>query len=140
MHATQTLSVPGTLPGVRLAIQAFERFGRAHGLAEGAAWRFPLALDEILSNIVRHGLAGRADTIGLTFSLDDEYVAVEIVDEAEAFNPLLAPPPDTTSPLEDRKPGGLGIALVRQLMDDTRYERRDDRNYFTMRWRPHADS
>ena len=140
MHATQTLSVPGTLPGVRLAIQAFERFGRAHGLSDGAAWRFPLALDEILSNIVRHGLAGRPAAVDLTFSVDGEYVAVEIVDQAEAFNPLLAPPPDTSSSLEDRKPGGLGIALVRQLMDDTRYERRDDRNYFTMRWRLNADS
>src|SRR5688572_24268702 len=119
MHATQTLSVPGTLPGVRLAIQAFDRFCHAHGLSDGAAWRFPLALDEILSNIVRHGLAGRPASIDLTFSVDTEYVAVEIVDQAEAFNPLLAPPPDTSSPLEDRKPGGLGIALVRQLIDDT---------------------
>lgn len=140
MHATHTLSVPGTLPGVRLAILAFERFGRAHGISEGATWRFPLALDEILSNIVRHGLAGRPATIDLTFSLDSEYVAVEIVDEAEAFNPLLAPAPDTSSSLEDRQPGGLGIALVRQLMDDTQYERRDDRNCFTMRWRSNADS
>lgn len=139
MHATQTLSVPGTLPGVRLAIQAFERFGRAHGLSDGAAWRFPLALDEILSNIVRHGLVGRPATIELTFSVDTEYVAVEIVDQAEAFNPLLAPPPDTSSSLEDRKPGGLGIALVRQLMDDTLYERRDERNHFIMRWRADAD-
>jgi serine/threonine-protein kinase RsbW len=140
MHATQTLSVPGTLPGVGLAIQAFDRFCRAHGLSDGAAWRFPLALDEILSNIVRHGLAGRPASIDLTFSVDTEYVAIEIVDEADAFNPLLAPPADTSSPLEERTPGGLGIALVRQLMHETAYERRDARNYFTMRWRPNADS
>ena len=139
MHATHTLSVPGTLPGVRQAIQAFDRFGRAHGLSGGAAWRFPLALDEILSNIVRHGRAGRPASIDLTFSVDTDYVVVEIVDQAEAFNPLLAPPPDTSSALEDRKPGGLGIALVRELMDDTAYERRDERNYFTIRWRPNAD-
>lgn len=139
MHATHTLSVPGTLQGVRLAIQTFEHFSRAHGLSDGAAWRFPLALDEILSNIVRHGLAGRPASIDLTFSVDTDYVTVEIVDQAEAFNPLLAPPPDTSSSLRDRKPGGLGIALVRKLMDDTSYERRDERNYFTMRWRPNAD-
>lgn len=139
MHAIQTVSVPGTLPGVRQAVQAFERFGRQHGLSQGAIWRFPLALDEILSNIVRHGLGGRQAAIDLTFSVDAEYVAVEIVDQADAFNPLLAPPPDTSSPLDARKPGGLGIALVRQLMDDTSYERRDDRNHFTMRWRPNAD-
>lgn len=140
MHATQTLSVPGTLPGVQLAIQAFDRFCRAHGLSDGAAWRFRLALDEILSNIVRHGLAGRPASIDLTFSVDTDYVAIEIVDEAEAFNPLLAPPADTSSPLAERMPGGLGITLVRQLMDETAYERRDARNYFTMRWRSDGDS
>jgi serine/threonine-protein kinase RsbW len=139
MRVVETLSVPGTLPGVRQAVQAFEQFGRTHDLSQGAAWRFLLALDEILSNIVRHGFGGRRAAIDLTFSVDDEFVAVEIVDTADAFNPLLAPAPDTSSPLDDRQPGGLGIALVRQLMDDTRYERRNERNHFIMRWRPHAD-
>jgi serine/threonine-protein kinase RsbW len=139
MRGSQTLSVPGTLPGVRQAVEAFEQFCRTEGLSPRAAWRFLLALDEILSNIVRHGLAGRRAAIDLTFSTDDDEVAVEIVDTAEAFNPLLAPPPDTSSPLQQRQPGGLGIALVRQLMDDVRYERRNERNHFVMRWRPHAD-
>ena len=139
MRTVETLSVPGTLPGVLQAVQAFEQFGRTHALSEGAAWRFLVALDEILSNIVRHGLAGRRDAIDLMFSIDGDDVAVEIIDAADAFNPLLAPAPDTSSPLEDRQPGGLGIALVRRLMDDTRYERRDDRNHFIMRWRAHAD-
>ena len=139
MHATHTLSVPGTLPGIQLAVQAFEEFRRAHGLPDVACWRFPLALDEILSNIVRHGLGGPPASIGLIFSVDADYIAVAIVDQSGAFNPLLAPPPDTTSALEDRKPGGLGIALVREVMDDTRYERRGERNYFTMRCRRNAD-
>lgn len=139
MRAIETLSVPGTLSGVLQAVQAFEQFGRVHGLSKGAMWRVPLALDEILSNIVRHGLAGRRATIDLTFALDGEDVAVEIADAADAFNPLLAPPPDTTSPLDERQPGGQGIALVRRLMDDTRYERRYGRNHFLMRCRADAD-
>ena len=139
MRAVETLSVPGTLPGVLQAVQAFEQFGRTHGLPRGEAWRFLVALDEILSNIVRHGLAGRPAAIDLTFTIDGEDVAVEIIDAAEAFNPLLAPPPDTSSALDDRQPGGLGIALVRRLMDDTVYERRNERNHFVMRCGPHAD-
>jgi serine/threonine-protein kinase RsbW len=139
MRAVETLSVPGTLSGVLQAVQAFEQFGRMHDLSQGATWRFPLALDEILSNIVRHGLAGRRAAIELTFSIEGEDVVVEVVDAADAFNPLLAPPPDTTSPLADRRPGGLGIALVRRLMDDTRYERRNGRNHFSMRCRADAD-
>lgn len=139
MRTVETLSVPGTLAGVRQAGEAFEQFGRSHALSKSASWRFLLALDEILSNIVRHGLAGRQGAIDLLFSIDGDEVAVEVIDAADSFNPILAPPPDTSSPLENRQPGGLGIALVRRLMDDTRYERRDDRNHFVMRWRPHAD-
>ena len=139
MRAVESLSVPGTQPGVRQAVEAFEQFGRTHALAPEAAWRFPLALDEILSNIVRHGLRGRRGAIDLTFSVEDECVAVEITDTAEAFNPLLAAAPDTSSPLDQRQPGGLGITLVRQLMDDTQYDRRNERNHFVMRWRRHAD-
>lgn len=137
-HAVVTLSVPGTLAGVRQAILAFERFGRLHQVPAGTGWRVQLAIDEILSNIARHGAPGAAE-VGLTFSLDAGIVAVEIVDATPPFNPLLAPPPDTSRPLVERAPGGLGIALVRRLMDETLYERRDNHNYFVMRCGPHAD-
>ena len=139
MHAVETLSVPGQLAGVRQAIDAFERFGRAHTLGRASAWRVQVALDEILSNIVRHGQHGDRAPIEMTFSLEDGVIGVEIVDAADPFNPLLAPPPDTRTPLAERKPGGLGIALVRNLMDETLYERRNDRNHLVMRCGPHAD-
>jgi serine/threonine-protein kinase RsbW len=138
-HAVVTLSVPGTVAGVRQAILAFEQFGRAHALPAGAGWRVQLALDEILSNIVRHGGPGAVAPVGVTFSLDGGMVGVEIVDGTAPFNPLLAPAPDTSRPLHERQPGGLGIALVRQLMDETLYERRGHHNYFVMRCGPHAD-
>ena len=139
MRSVETFSVPVTMAGVREAILAFERFGRAHGVSEGAAWRVPLALDEILSNIVRHPVSAGQAPIDVTFSVEDDVVAVEIVDATGPFNPLLAPPPETTGPLEQRRPGGLGIALVRQLMDETLYERRDNRNHFVMRYGAHGD-
>ena len=140
MPVVETLSVPVTITGVRQAIEAFERFGRAHGVSRGTEWRVMLALDEILSNIVLHGASADGQGgIDVTFTLDAESVAVEIVDASGAFNPLLAGPPDTTSALQDRKPGGLGIALVRQLMDETSYERRDNRNHLLLRCGAHAD-
>jgi serine/threonine-protein kinase RsbW len=138
-HAVVSLSVPGTVSGVRQAILAFEQFGRSHEVATGTGWRVGLALDEILSNIVRHRAPDPRVAIDMTFSLDDDIVVVEIVDGTAPFNPLLVPAPDTSSPLHERRPGGLGIALVRSLMDDTAYERRDSRNYIVMKCGPHAD-
>lgn len=139
MHAVETLSVPATPPGVRQAIDAFERFGRTYQLPRALEWRVLLALDEMLSNIDRHGAPDAAAPVDLAFTLDDGVVTVEIGDSGPPFNPLQAPPPDTTSPLHSRQPGGLGISLVRSLMDETMYERRDNRNYFVMRCGTHAD-
>jgi serine/threonine-protein kinase RsbW len=139
MHAVQTLTVPGTLTGVRLAIVAFEQFGRTHDLPRAVEWRILLALDEMLSNVARHGTPGDTAHVDLTFTLDAGVVTVEIEDSGPPFNPLDAPPPDTTSALDSRQPGGLGIALVRSLMDETMYERRENRNYFVMRCGTHAD-
>lgn len=139
MKATETLSVSATLSGVGQAIVAFEQFGRANGLPKAVEWRVLLAIDELLSNIARHGAAGDTAPIDLTFTLDDATVSVEIGDSCPPFNPLDASPPDTTSTLHNRQVGGLGIALVRSLMDETMYERRDDRNYLLIRCGTHAD-
>ena len=137
MTVQESVSVPGTVPGIRQAIAAFERFGGRHCLSARVRWRVAVGIDEILSNIVRYG--GVQAAVILTFSLEqDGTVSVELVDDATPFNPLLAPPPDRTSPLERRPAGTLGIALVRMLMDDTAYERRDGRNHFVMRCRAHA--
>jgi serine/threonine-protein kinase RsbW len=139
MNAVETVSVPGTPLGVRQAMQAFDRFSQSHQLPRGTQWRVLLALDEILSNVVRHARMRDGQAIQLSLSIAGEVVNVEIVDPGAAFNPLLAPPPDTTSPLEQRQPGGQGIGLVRQLMDETSYERRGNHNHFVIRCGPHAD-
>jgi serine/threonine-protein kinase RsbW len=139
MRALETVSVPGTTDGVHRAAQAFEQFCAAQALPSQARWRFLVALDEILSNIVRHGLQGRDGAIVLTFSLEAGILTAEVVDTAGPFNPLQAPAPDTVSPLDKRRPGGLGIALVGDLMDQVRYERRDDRNHLILIWRLRPD-
>lgn len=135
MDPVETLSVPGTPPGVRQAVDAFERFGQRVHVPRPARWRIQLALDEILSNIVRHGAApGAGDpAIDVTFSFKEGVVDVEVLDTGSAFNPLLVPPPDRTSPLAVRPEGGLGLALVRFLVDEASYDRRGNRNHFVMR-------
>jgi serine/threonine-protein kinase RsbW len=59
-------------------------------------------------------------------------VEIEVRDRGAPFNPLEHPPPDTGLSLDERRPGGLGILLVRRIMDHTAYERRDGMNCFTM--------
>ena len=93
------------------------------------------ALDEVLANIVNHGLKDVAGTIELTMGRDEQQVVAQVADTAGPFDPLLVPPPDTTLPMDKRKVGGLGIALVRALTDEVAYDRRDGRNHLTLTWR-----
>lgn len=127
------LSVSSTPDGVRQALEAFSGFSRSLALSPDAERRFLVAIDEILANIVTH--ARHDGPIGLQFSLTTNVLTVEIVDRADIFNPLMTAPPDVAAPLEARTPGGLGIAIVRGLMDRVVYERRAGRNRLTLTWR-----
>jgi anti-sigma regulatory factor (Ser/Thr protein kinase) len=62
-------------------------------------------------------------------------VTVTVEDDGVPFNPLEATEPDLDRPLEERSIGGLGIHLVKNLMDDVEYRREAGRNYLVMRKR-----
>jgi serine/threonine-protein kinase RsbW len=91
-----------------------------------------IAADEIVSNILSHG-GGAAPWIEVTARVGDGMVVVEVVDDGAAFDPTVAAAPDTSLSLEDRAIGGLGVHLVRRMMDELDYERRDGRNRLRLR-------
>jgi serine/threonine-protein kinase RsbW len=138
---TRRLSVPGTDEGIRTALDALEALMAARGLAKAVTWPVEVSLDEVLANVVRHGLEGRgvAATVELELRLDvgvePAVCEVVVTDDGPQFDPLQAPEPDTSLGVEDRPIGGLGIALVRRLMDEAEYERRDGRNRLRLRRR-----
>jgi len=124
-----TVRVAASQEGLRAAAGAFDRFEAAHSLDLETGWPVHVALDEVLSNVVRHGAAGRPHlVIDVTFALVAGSLEVTVVDDGPEWNPLELPPPDTAAPLEARDPGGLGVHLVRNLMDRVAYTRQDDRN------------
>src|SRR5262245_12748828 len=88
-----------------------------------------LALEEIVTNITRHGFAdAAAHTIRFAARLTADHVVLQFEDDGRAFDPLAAKPPDLARPIEERPIGGLGIHLVRKLADRVEYERAGDRN------------
>jgi anti-sigma regulatory factor (Ser/Thr protein kinase) len=134
MGAARTLRVVGTPEGIRKAAEDFDRFSDAHALSSKARWPFQVALDEMLSNIVEHGYHGaHGREIEVRFALGDGVLQVTIEDDAAPFDPLQAPEPATGRPLEEREVGGLGISLVRKLMEAVEYERAGGRNRVVLR-------
>jgi serine/threonine-protein kinase RsbW len=135
MKSGHTLTVPGTDAGLRQAIAALESWLGGAGLSTEARHRLMTVLDEVLSNIVRHGFAATAGDIAITTGQSNGRVSVAIADNAPPFNPLTLAPPDVTLSLEKRRPGGLGVALIRALSDDATYARSGGRNVLTLYWR-----
>lgn len=93
--------------------------------------RLLVILDEVFSNIVRHGYDGAgldgiiaAGTIVVHLSFADRRLGIEVSDDARPFDPLAAAEPDLDTPASQRPLGGLGIHLVRSLADEARYARR----------------
>ncbi len=111
----------------------FAGFARRHGIPEPTADRFRIALDEVLNNVIRHALPqGEERSIEVRWGIGGGALAVKVTDDGEEFDPLRLPMPDITLPLEARGIGGLGIHIVRTLMDEVRYERSEGRNVLTM--------
>lgn len=81
-----------------------------------------LCLEELITNIIQHGLEGRTDRqIHVRMSMSDEWLEIVLKDDAPPYDPFVqAPEPDLDLDLEKRPIGGLGVHLVRQLMDDAR--------------------
>ena len=92
-----------------------------------------LALDEVLSNIVKYAYdalePGIVD-VELTYS-GNKFTAT-VQDVGRPFNPLRFLRPRAGGPLKDRQPGGLGILFVKNLMDSIAYDRTNDRNRLTL--------
>jgi phosphoserine phosphatase RsbU/P len=114
--------------------QTLTELGRQHGLPGNVVHDVNLALEEILTNIISHGYTdNREHEIKVRLSAQPGEIKAEVEDDGQPFNPLEAPEPDTTQPLEERPIGGLGIHLVRKLMDDIEYQRQEGKNKLVMK-------
>ena len=93
-----------------------------------------LALDEMITNVIQHAYPVSGEhRFTLQINLSDEEFVARIEDDGVEFNPTEHPIPDLDAPLEERKVGGLGIYLVRQIMTSVEYQRVAGKNVVTLR-------
>jgi serine/threonine-protein kinase RsbW len=115
-------SVAGTT--VNQVAGALDAFCAAEQLPDNIAWRLRVVLDEIVANVVAHANRGSEPSVlDIWFDRRNDLVEIRVADDGPAFDPLTHPLPNVSLPLEQRQVGGLGIALVRSLMDEVHYER-----------------
>jgi anti-sigma regulatory factor (Ser/Thr protein kinase) len=108
-------------------------FAERAGMPERVRNSFDLALEEWITNVNSYAYETPGEHwIVLRFSAAEGLARVEVEDRGREFDPLKMPPADITQPLETRSLGGLGIHMIRQLMDEVRYRREDGRNTLTL--------
>jgi serine/threonine-protein kinase RsbW len=109
------------------------RFGELHEVPSRALYALNLALDELVTNAILYAFE---DTAGRELSVRVAVLGAELhgelSDEGREFNPLDIPMPNLDAPLRDREIGGLGLHLVRSLMDRLDYRREGAKNVLTL--------
>ncbi len=114
--------------------QHLNKFGQVTGLSEACITDLNICLDELFTNIVSYGFEDDLEhIIWFTMNLDKQVLTSSIEDEGIPFNPLEKKNPEVPADLIDVRIGGLGIHIVRKLMDDIRYNREQGRNKLTMK-------
>jgi serine/threonine-protein kinase RsbW len=124
---SQTLT--GGRGGLASFMDALEADLGAAGAPPGVVAAVMVALDEIVANALSHGADGREPAVEVKVRVGEGEVAVEVIDNGRAFDPTAAPTPDVAGGVGERAIGGLGLHLVRRLMDAVAYERRSEHNH-----------
>ena len=92
-----------------------------------------LAIEELVTNCIKYGYSDSNEhLIDVTLVVTDGQLVMHVTDDGRPFNPLAAPVPDLSLPLDERPIGGLGLHLLRTMSDSMTYERRGDLNCLTL--------
>ena len=131
MTAHAFLKIAPNHEQLELIPTAVEEFAERDNWPPDLVFKLNLVLEELGVNIVNY--SGATGDIEISLASDEESVTVEISDDGRPFNPLLdQDTPDISAPLGNRPIGGLGIHLVRSMMDEMSYSREDGKNKLAM--------
>ena len=136
MRSDFRMAIEGQISEVGRFAAAFADFASERQLPTEVRRSLQVVLDDLLANVVLHGLAGRAGgEATIDVAVADDVIVVTVSDNGPPFDPFAQAAPDTSLGIEERQIGGLGIHLVKQMMDDVSYQRREDRNVTVLRKR-----
>ena len=110
------------------------RFSGQLGLTEKSNCRINLVLEELFTNIVSYGYSDDSEhEIHFTITHENGHLTIQIEDDGIPFNPLDALNPNLECTIEERDIGGLGIHIIKKLMDDVLYQRCGEKNVLILR-------
>jgi len=124
MSKQLAIELMADLANLEKADRAIAEFGGSMAWPEKTLSHVRLVVEELMMNIITHGSdRENVPRIRIRLAQQDETLVMEVADDGVAFDPLLTPPPDLDSSLDERRIGGLGVHLIRGLMDSVSYRR-----------------
>ena len=127
------LTIENRIEELRRLAALVEEFGAGENWPPDLVFQVNLVLEEVAINIINYGHDGGLHEIEIALTSELDALTIEVIDDGRAFDPTKdATVPDVTLPMEERSVGGLGVYLVRTMMDEMRYRREGGRNHLTL--------
>ncbi|MGC4052647.1 MAG: ATP-binding protein [Paludibaculum sp.] len=119
---TFSLKVPSSTENLAMIRDFVSNIGAQVGFSEGEVARLALAVDEACANVIEHayGLEATHD-VTIRAVVDEDTLRFEIIDTGRGFDPAQMQPQEVEELIRQRKSGGLGLRLIRTIMDDVQY-------------------
>jgi serine phosphatase RsbU (regulator of sigma subunit)/anti-sigma regulatory factor (Ser/Thr protein kinase) len=125
-------TIQNRLPEIERFKHSFNAFSEQNRIPTSVRRKMNLVFDELLNNIISYAYSDDDEhDIEIGLKLLENRLMVSIVDDGIPFNPLNVDSPDIELSLGERKVGGLGVHLVRKVIDKVSYQRRIDKNMIT---------
>ena len=133
MSAELSLKVETSVAELERISAAVKAFGEQQNWPANLIFKVNLVLEELGINIMKNGYDDGLHDFEIVLTSEPDTLKVEVIDDGRPFDPLKdAPIPDLESSLDDRPVGGLGIYLVRSMVDRMHYRRTGDQNRLTL--------
>lgn len=129
MANTLSISFANDMQELTHVLQVVNVFLEPRALPSKLVYAVNLILEEILMNIIKYGYDdGESHEIEVQIEVEQEEVALTVIDDGREFNPLTVPPPDHSKSALDRLEEGLGLQFVRHMRNAIEYRREEDKN------------
>ncbi len=129
----EQVKVPAHFSYLRVLRKFVTRIGSKHGFSHSELYAFKASVDEACSNIIEHGYNFKDGSITIKAIVENDSLTIELIDQGEAFDPKMMKDPVLAKYVNDRKKGGLGIFIMKRLLDEIEYKRTNEGNVLRLK-------
>jgi len=129
VEVLSTIRVPAKLDHLHALIDMVSNCAKEQGLGEKRINEIEIAAEEALVNIFHYAYQGQEGDVEISCRVErGRTFIIEIIDSGMPFDPFSVSEPDTTLDVAERQIGGIGVFLIKKLMDEVTYQRDNNKN------------